>query len=176
MRRKEPEKGINIWKFSPEFENFVEQQKEESNDFSLSTNMFGSSEFLEHMNPPTCRLWRETFMDIFNVQIIFIYRRLHCRLPSLWNQQHKYFQTEDFRQRVHKYWPGIDGDIRIPSIDEWIENNPQRLQMDKILEDTYDAWKECAHGFQVMSIHDVDTIATQYKTTIWKMYLWSMWV
>jgi len=175
VKRSKTEKGDNnVWKFSPKFEQFVKKQKESHNSLS---NIFGSSEYKGAVNPSQCRLWKNTFMESWNVEIILIYRRLHSRLPSVWNQYYKYFRQEDSVKKKslmyklglswimkgpgHKYWPGIGGDIRIPSIEEWLVKHPHHLQQDKFLDKYYDAWKDCSHGFHVMSIHDVDTIARQ---------------
>lgn len=122
-------------------------------------NVFASSEYLRKLTPGQCALWRSTFGRRWRTRIVLTYRRLYEKLPSLWNQRVKHCRTcdPDTEYVPHARWPGIDGDYRVATFEEWfvdkyyakgrdVSNNGYR--------DNYDSWRDCSDERVIVDVHD----------------------
>jgi len=136
-------------------------------------NLVGSSEYLFKPNERECQAWSKEFMEkqSYHMKIVLIYRRHHGFLPSVHNQYYKVLE------RVGKYWPGINGDVRIMSFEEWYECGrehegqcrgsgiPNWNVFDIQTEKSYQSWKQCSHEIQLISLHHVHSSDSKVDNT-----------
>jgi len=132
-------------------------------------NIFGSSEYLRKPTRGECKAWkneilyankrgssRQDYSKKWNLQVVITYRRLHQFLPSTWNQQYKYFRINWRPIHLdHRHWPGIDGDIRIPSFEEWFVETYFGQSYPHPAHETFDAWRGCSDEIKILNIHDL---------------------
>jgi len=139
--------------FSNEFIDILLTQKKHGN------NIFGSSEFLDSPSIEACKAWKEMAKDEWNLRIVLTYRRLQDILPSRWNQRFKKKRkgpngSGKGTGQGHTNWPGVDGDYRIMTFDEYYVNDfykPKDHSHDTI--NGYNAWKECADEIKFVNYH-----------------------
>lgn len=157
------------------------QQVKKRRELPGNQHIFGSSEYLYNPSPKQCRAWRDMFIMSpspinvdspdsnssnnsrlvdadekrkWNLQIIITYRRLHSYLPSVWNQQYKYFRINwDPQSLGHDNWPGVKGDIRIPSFEEWLMKEYKGQWIPHTARLTFNAWQKCSNEIKVVNIH-----------------------
>jgi len=134
-------------------------------------NLVGSSEYLYKPNERECQAWSKEFMkkQSYHMKIVLIYRRHHGFLPSAYNQHYKVLE------RVGKSWPGINGDVRIMSFEEWYKCGrehegkclgpgiPKWNVFDIQTEKSYQSWKQCSHEIQLISLHHVHSSDSKEK-------------
>ncbi|OEU23091.1 hypothetical protein FRACYDRAFT_233257 [Fragilariopsis cylindrus CCMP1102] len=154
-----------IFEFPKDFVKVVEKQRKVPGQ-----NIFGSSEFLRVPNDRQCQAWNNMFMSPvddeidksdgqkWNLHVVITYRRLHSYLPSGWNQKYKLFRIN--RRPVHLHhqnWPGVKGDYRIPSFDEWfVEKYYGQSHHLHLAQVRYSAWKKCSDEIIIVNIHDLN--------------------
>ena len=101
----------------------------------------------------------DSLVQQWNMQILFTYRRLHERLPSIWNQRVKFCRTcnAESEYTKHKHWPGIQGDHSIPSLEEWFVEkyfNKHQNISNNDFKTVYESWRDCSRKRTLVSIHD----------------------
>ena len=154
-----------IFEFPKDFVKVVEKQRKVPGQ-----NIFGSSEYLRAPNDRQCQAWNNMFMSPvvdeidksdgqkWNLHVVITYRRLHSYLPSGWNQEYKLFRIN--RRPVHLHhqnWPGVNGDYRIPSFDEWfVEKHYGQSHHLHLAQERYSAWKKCSDEIIIVNIHDLN--------------------
>lgn len=154
-----------IFEFPKDFVKVVEKQRKVPGQ-----NIFGSSEYLRVPNDRQCQAWNNMFMSPvvdeidksdgqkWNLHVVITYRRLHSYLPSGWNQEYKLFRIN--RRPVHLHhqnWPGVNGDYRIPSFDEWfVEKHYGQSHHLHLAQERYSAWKKCSDEIIIVNIHDLN--------------------
>ncbi|VEU40774.1 unnamed protein product [Pseudo-nitzschia multistriata] len=67
------------------------------------------------------------------------YRRHHELLPSVYNQRYKLFRNNSKLTPGHHHWPGVRGDVRIPSFPEVLST---LIEEEDISVRSYDAWSK----------------------------------
>ena len=133
-------------------------------------NLVGSSEYLCTPNERECQAWSKEFMEkqSYHMKIVLIYRRHYGFLPSVYNQHYKMLE------RVGKSWPGINGDVRIMSFEEWYECgrehkgqccDPGMNVFTIETEKSYQSWKQCSHEIQLISLHHVHSSDSKVDNT-----------
>lgn len=75
-----------------------------------------------------CEVWNQTFLQDqdWNLQMAISHHGLHQSLPSLQNQCFKHFRLDGGngcpatnKRRHHRNWPGVEGDCKIQSFEEY---------------------------------------------------------
>lgn len=122
----------------------------------LGNNIFGSSEMWNSPSIEECKAWKEMSKDTWDLRIVLTYRRLHDILPSHWNQSYKKKRNHGRRTSHHEHndWPGVNGDYRILTFNEWYVRsfyNPKINGLKTIA--AYNRWKECADEIKFVNYH-----------------------
>ena len=126
-------------------------------------NVFGSSEYLgTSTTSEMCEVWKHIFMEEqdWNLKIVVGYRRLHDKLPSLYNQQYKRFRGVNgtIIGETHEDWPGINGDYRIPSFEDYFLDTYSEFYPKKTHRSDYEIilsnWDNCSDEFEIFDTYE----------------------
>lgn len=141
--------------FSPQFTTTIEKMVKRN----ATKHIFGSSEYARSNGCSPLKLMLKSATDkssivTWELHIIITYRRLHDKLPSIWNQRFKIHRNENgIPAGAHKKWPD-EGGGRIIPLDEIVatRNFIQRFadQQRKV----YNSWKSCADSVTVVNYHE----------------------
>mmetsp|Transcript_17846 Transcript_17846/g.20548 ORF Transcript_17846/g.20548 Transcript_17846/m.20548 type:complete len:450 (+) Transcript_17846:248-1597(+) len=105
------------------------------------TNLVGSNEFLANLNSTIRRAWVDATRDKWDVRIVVSYRRFHELLPSNYNQHFKKTRIPAKKSvDGHHNWPGIGGNIRVPSLPEYLLSKINDKEFESF--NSYQAWSE----------------------------------
>lgn len=147
------------YSFPDNFLKVVNQQQQKGE------NVFGSSEYLLDLKPAMCDLWKKHILPNFHLEVVMVYRRLHSYLPSLWNQHFKFYRGQNGNpvHKGHYDWPGIRGDVRIQTFEEWfLQGFYSRTNKSHAVQKGYEAWKDCSHDISMVSLHQPGDLLTNF--------------
>jgi len=139
---------------------------------SYNHTLFGSNEFLYDMKDHRIMAWVNATQNLYqwNVQVVVSYRRLHEYLPSFYNQHYKKNRISTESQTYgHHNWPGIDGNYKLPTFPEYLENRVNH-EVDLIKHDTvstYEAWRKY-FNVSIFNVHQEGDLTTNFVCEILK--------
>jgi len=145
------------------FDASFKQEMKRIRNTRKNKHIFGSSEFVKP-GKGQCDAWHEVMKvnstQHWNLNIVVTYRRLHESLPSSWNQKFKKNRINSHVGPLRYRWPGINGETRIPTFEEWLptEIPKGKHKMNHIAYDRYNGWKECTDRVTLLDYHNPEVL------------------